>query len=358
MDGKFIVLSSFALIMISCAGPMNPFGASNMNLSPKASLELIIPEKIREIASTVKANITFFPARQNWHSSSDFTINIDDERGVPENFQLDLYYNGVNVTDQLLSHARIEREVTDRRVSILFKDLRLLPARDNDIVVVYLGRESDQQIRMTYQAPTCSLGDNDLIKDFANFKRRSTLVKKVGDVALDEGVNPSFIAGLIAQESGFNPRAVSWAKAIGLTQVTPLAEKQILNSSKGWPQYRRLNRYSVPRIKTLIQLGKVNRENEWRLDEELSVRGGIEYLRFISKYWQRGTQQRWIKKYYQSPEEIIDELILASYNSGPARVKYALRSKGQKWLRVRKLKEARKYVGKVKSYCYDFATKD
>ena len=51
------------------------------------------------------------------------------------------------------------------------------------------------------------------------------------------------------------------------------------------------------------------------------------------------------------------DLILASYNSGAARVSYALKRRGEAWYSSRRLNEARIYFRKVKSYCDEFHSK-
>jgi soluble lytic murein transglycosylase-like protein len=54
-------------------------------------------------------------------------------------------------------------------------------------------------------------------------------------------------------------------------------------------------------------------------------------------------------------DDLLINLLLASYNSGPYRVKRALIRKGPTWLEAKELREAKKYVKKVKSYCYHFS---
>ena len=194
------------------------------------------------------------------------------------------------------------------------------------------------------------LGQDRILKKIPKSVRNA-----VEAISSDEGVNPSLVAGLIAQESAFNPMAVSSAKAIGLTQVTELAGKHVLATYKDYPTYPNLNEYSVPMIKTLIVTGEVNSDNEWRLNPQTSIKGGIHYLKFVENYWLKKNNRLLMLEHYKNENEILDDLILASYNSGPFRVKTALSKKGTNWLQSDKLGEARKYVRKVKSYCYHFA---
>ena len=48
-------------------------------------------------------------------------------------------------------------------------------------------------------------------------------------------------------------------------------------------------------------------------------------------------------------------MILASYNSGSARVKNIIQEKGDEWLKDPALQEAFKYVNKVSSFCFHFS---
>jgi soluble lytic murein transglycosylase-like protein len=51
------------------------------------------------------------------------------------------------------------------------------------------------------------------------------------------------------------------------------------------------------------------------------------------------------------------KLLLASYNSGYARVLTALRTYGKNWITSPELHEARRYVNRISSYC-DYFSQD
>jgi soluble lytic murein transglycosylase-like protein len=241
-------------------------------------------------------------------------------------------------------------------MAISFAGLKLLAQKNHDIVFRYKRNSYTQAITKNYQNPTCHMADLEPLGEDIILKRISKKVRNALEaISSDEGVNPSLVAGLIAQESAFNPLAVSSAKAIGLTQVTELAGKHVLATYKDYPSYPNLNEHSVAMIKTLIITGKINSENEWRLNPQTSIQGGIHYLKFVENYWLNKRNRLLMLEHYKNENEILDDLILASYNSGPFRVKKALTKRGTNWLQSENLGEARKYVRKVKSYCYHFA---
>lgn len=167
--------------------------------------------------------------------------------------------------------------------------------------------------------------------------------------------NPSLLAGIVAQESGFDPKAVSWAKALGLTQVTPLAEEEIIKGHTNWPRYPNLNDMSFLKIKTKILTGEITAQKEWRLNPEYSLRGGISYLTYLNEYWSMPDNMKVVKSLPGDEEINLSRVILASYNSGAARVKSIIKKKKVKWLEHESLKEAYKYIHKVSSYCYHFS---
>jgi soluble lytic murein transglycosylase-like protein len=181
------------------------------------------------------------------------------------------------------------------------------------------------------------------------------ILKTIEKLAGEHKINPSFLAGLIAQESAFDHRAISWARAIGLTQITKLAEQEVSKFYSHWPRYDGLDSLSLPILKTMIITGQINAHNEWRLNPQMSIRGGLTYLTLLSNYWRRPENFARIVAQFKDPEEGFSQVILASYNSGFTRVGSALDRKGQNWIKENELKEARKYVSRILSYCYHFS---
>jgi soluble lytic murein transglycosylase-like protein len=219
--------------------------------------------------------------------------------------------------------------------------LRLSPRRDNVIEVFYGDAYAN------YPLPRCDLFRNLPITHTGEFKPSPELVRAIERVARESGFSPAFAAALIAQESGFDPRQISWAKAIGLTQVTSLAEEELrarkAENVANWPKYPEIDTYPVFLLKAMITAGEINSGNEWRLHPERSIRGGLAYARILVDLWKNAT-----------PEDHRARLIMASYNSGYARVAGALERGGEDWLNSRELREAKAYVGRVSSFCDSF----
>ena len=190
------------------------------------------------------------------------------------------------------------------------------------------------------------------------FRVPASYVESINDLAGESKINASFFAGLIAQESSFDPNAVSSAKAIGLTQITKVAEDEIIKDFPNFPRHPKINAISLPYLKTLIMLGNINQKNEWRLDPEYSMQGGISYLRYLDNYWHKPQNLEMVKSVYVDTDQGLTDVIMASYNSGASRVKRALETKGYNWINDEELGEAKKYVGRVSSYCYHFAEKE
>lgn len=347
------VLFTFLLgLMTSCAGPMNPFGAINQEQSPINSLNERIPSSY---LSNTKALIDFFPSRQNWHQSINFKARIFDENGLGSRRKVKFFYNDKDISEQILQVADKKISKDEKTLTYSVSNFRLNIEEDNKISVVYQRDEHSSPLIKHYEEPICPIDSVQKVKDLGAFSAEETTFKVIEEISVGEGMNPSLIAGLIAQESAFNPNAISWAKAIGLTQVTSLAEEHVIEKHPDWPRYEGLSNFSYPRIKSLILLGKINKKNEWRLNKELSIKGGIEYLRFVESYWSTKANKDIIKKVFPNRPEVYEEVILASYNSGPYRVKKSIFKLGNNWLKSEKLNEARKYVRKVKSYCFHFS---
>jgi soluble lytic murein transglycosylase-like protein len=353
----FLVITLGSTV-VGCAGPTNPWGHYGTRL-PSNKNDL--PVNMRTISSlpdddSDEANILFYPRRQNLHETSEFSVIIEDLNTVPDNALLSLYYNGNDVTDSWLKKAKISYNQNNTVMTLAFHGVKLLAQKDHDVVVRYQRSPLSKAITQSYLTPTCSLAALEPLGNLGEYTPKQKSYRHlIEGISTQEGVNPSLVAGLIAQESAFNPMAVSHAKAIGLTQVTKGAAHHVLETYNNFPTYPELHTYPVPLIKTMILSGEVNANNEWRLNPRYSIRGGIYYLKLVEDYWLTQENHKVLLKNYKDEEDILDDLILASYNSGPYRVKKALMKKGRKWLESDQLNEARKYVRKVKSYCYHFA---
>lgn len=357
---RLIYILSGATVLSSCAGPMNPFGSDTLNILNfnKLSQEQIRLETSRSLASLDKdIEISFYPNRQNWHSGHDIYIIIQskEKRQEISSNNLRVFWDKKNVS-QSVNWAK--DTVHESKYSLVFKikNVRLLPNKSNDISVYYIRPKDHHITAANYKKPMCDIHSTDSINNTSPFNVKSSFLKMVAKTSSKKGINPSFMTALIAQESGFNTKAVSYAKAIGLTQVTELANKHIRRKYHKWKSDKRIKTLPVPVIRALIQIGKIDKRNDWRLDKQKSVLGGIEYIKYLNKYWQGniGLLDR-IYGEQNNHAQIISELMIASYNSGAFRVKTALMRKGVNWQHANNLKEARKYLGKVKSYCYHFS---
>jgi hypothetical protein len=340
---------SFALA--GCAGPMSPFGAiDGFGHKAKRFFTQILPP------TGDGALVQFSPARQVLHRSSPFSIIIEDPEGVPENFELTLTYNGQDVTSQFL--ARAERGYLDplkRQLKLTSKSLRLLPERDNLIYVSYRRDEKHEPSVRQFAPPSCSAFEPERgLASLPEFKPGPGVLDSINRYSGARHLNPYLVAGLIAQESSFDPRALSRSKAIGLTQITALGEGEVIKRAGEWPRSPEVNEMSLLELRLAILTGKLHAGNEWRLNPDLSVRGGVEYLDYIAGYWQRPDKREQVDKYLGATDLAFSELILASYNSGPARVSEALERKGSDWIHDEELTEARRYVRRVSSFCDHF----
>jgi soluble lytic murein transglycosylase len=94
------------------------------------------------------------------------------------------------------------------------------------------------------------------------------------------GLDPFFVAGLMRQESWFNPRAVSGANAIGLMQVVPSTGRQLAQGEN---------------------IGPINAET--LTDPEINIRLGTKFLADLMRTWQSRP-----------------DAVLAAYNAGPTRM--------------------------------------
>lgn len=304
--------------------------------------------------------IRFTPHRQVLHGSTSFSVNIFDIDGIPENFGFKIVYNNIDVTQQFLAKAeKVYLDKNRKKIRMTIDYFRLIPVKENSIKVSYWREFKSQAVTAEYQPPRCSAFETfRKLADLPDFKVDKRIVEHIDLYARQRNFNPYYIAGLVAQESAFDPRAVSTARAIGLTQVTTLGEAEIIKKYSNWPRYPGIHDMSLLRLKLGILNGKINPSNEWRLNPTLSILGGIEYVTYLAELWTKPDRRAFVERYLGRSDEVMSEVILASYNSGATRVQSALEEKGKRWLQHEELNEARKYVKRVTSYCDYFATGD
>jgi soluble lytic murein transglycosylase-like protein len=297
--------------------------------------------------------IKFFPRDQVLHGKSSFTVIVDDPAGLTYDYRVRLFYNSLDVTDKFLRQS--QRTILDsHRIQFDVKNLRILPLRENKIYFGYMRTVQSRPVIARYEPPHCSAFRVQDLASTHEFEISGRIKSLIDRSARDGNINPNFLAGLIAQESGFDSKAVSWAKAIGLTQISPVGEKEVSKAFDQWPRYPDITRMPFPVLKYRVMGGKINGKNEWRLDPELSIKGGVAYIQFLSNYWNREENFE-ILRHTDDAESVLSNVILASYNSGPARVKYAFQRFGSKWMEAPELYEARLYTTHVTSYCDYFS---
>lgn len=221
-----------------------------------------------------KLKIEFNPIRQVLHKSYDFQIIVKLFDDASDNDEIKIYYNNQDVTERYLKLASKELLNNNRTVKFTFKDLRLKAEINHRIVVSYKHHKTQSTQTVEYQPPYCDFQKQKEVQHTGLFRPSERYLDEIEEISKERSINPSLLTGLIAQESSFNKNALSWSKALGLTQVTPLAEREITSIYKDWPRNKMATESSVPMIKALITLGKINSKNEWRLNPNLSIQGG------------------------------------------------------------------------------------
>lgn len=358
----YVPLGLTAVLMAGCAGPATPLGApwatnsaqvKNGPLSFIASL-FNFSGRSPAAANASVSDIRFYPARQVLHRSSPMTVIIDDLNGVRANYKVVVRYNGIDVTPSFMRQAKIDFRDDGRQLVIRVPTVRLNPKKEHHIEVVY-GNGANLSSYARFNPPVCRALDHKNILTTDVFTPDSELVTLIQNVAKQTGFSPAFTAALIAQESSFNPRTVSWARAIGLTQVTPVADQELAKKHSEWPRYPGLNELPLAWMKMLILSGAANEDNEWRLNPRHSIRGGLTYAQMLVERWNEPQNLSRVKTSFEDPQAELTKLVLASYNSGYARVQGAFTRMGRNWLTAPELNEARNYVNRIFSLCDHFS---
>lgn len=343
---KNSILIIFSFGITACVGPTSPFGAINQ-------LTVFTKNSERDPAQD-RYQVQFSPSRQLYHDKTDFSIEIQSTKFIPEDLQVRVMHNQYDVTRSFLKSARVHNSADFKRRYYVIPNFRL-KALDPNQITVQIYHDQKRILTRDYQSPHCLLTETRHYTPASHFRSATPYLRMIQSIAEHEKTNPALLGALVTQESGFDPQAVSFAKAIGLTQVTPLAEEQIFSKIETWPRFPGIKDMSYLAIRSKIAMGEMRADNDWRLDPEKSLIGGLSYLQYLQKYWSLETNKALIDKLQGDPDQILTDLVLASYNSGPARVRQAVVTRGGMWKQHEKLKSALRYLRKVKSYCYHYS---
>lgn len=336
--------------LVGCAGPTSPFGAINSSLD-SANFD-------EETPISDSPNIRFLPDRQVLHSQSAWKIQVQSPEKIPSDYYFKIFYNSKDVTKIYLNNLNSKVVKNSDQLELSFKNLVLLPNRRNDIVVSFQPSKGQPLVMTRYMPPSCTTDEKLDLRSTARFNPEKEIINWIQKVSLINQTNPTLLAGIVAQESGFDDSAVSLARALGLTQVTPLADQEIADETPNWPRHPKVPELSPLALKWMIQRNIINAENDWRLNPKTSIEGGVIYLNHLMKYWRKPENFSLIQGLSQDPKVAFTAVVIASYNSGPARIKQVLISDGKYWLRNQEIEQARKYVNRVMSYCYHFSKKE
>jgi hypothetical protein len=350
------VLSS--LFFMGCAGPTSPFGAMDTLSSIEETLQENLSHLLPSEKKYSKPQFKISPDFQVLHKKSPLVLTINDPQGIPDDFHLRVYFNGYEITSEFYNNSEISFNLSNTEVTFEHSTLRFLAGKDSLLQFSYERTEGAGEFITNYSKPPCDVFAQNQILTTKPFRVKQLLIDEIEVHASRSSINPSLVAGLIAQESGFNPRAVSWSKAVGLTQVTPIANKEIIDEFSEWPQSEQISRLPAAALKYEIRKGNITADEDWRLESSKSIQGGVKYLEYLVGYWGKKQKKKDLLSVYPKHETPLTDVILSSYNSGASRVNYALRSMGRSYLKSDQLNEARYYVDRVKSYCYHFSSTD
>ncbi len=355
--------------MLGCAGPTTPFGA--VPLGEIYRISKGVPDELsdaemrteplmpaRGIAATNSAYIAVSPKNQVFHKKQDLRVHLHDSLKLNSKNKINVKFNGVNMTEEFYKKAQIILN-NDNNLVFEFENFKLNPKQENKINFSFKSAEN-KKLKIDITPPTCFWNELNEIKSTEWFSVQKDLLKRINFLGEKEKVNPILLGGLIAQESGFNTKALSYSKALGLTQITPIAEKEIISEYPSFPKFPKINNLSFLKLKSLIASGKINETNEWRLDPTKSIQGGLTYLNFLKSYWNKNEQKEFLYRNLGDDanfEKEVEWIILASYNSGFTRVRNSIYRNKSRWLNDSELNEARRYVNMISSYCFAFSGK-
>lgn len=337
--------------LCACAGPTSPFGAIH-DFTPTVKATKLDLSLSSQKSENKNITLSFYPKHQFYHKENNLKIDLKGKYSVPDIKNLRLIYNHTDLTELFVKNSTHRVYPNENLVRIEFKDLKLSAKQVHQISFIYL--DNIDLYSYNFGKPSCGINKKLPAKGLHGFSTPSEFLSLINTTGRVERINASLIAGLVAMESAFNPLAVSTSKAIGLTQITDIADTQINKKTEGWPR-RDLSSLPYSEVKEKITNGEISQDEDWRLEPSLSLKGGASYLKYIISYWNLKEQKELLAKHQITTEDQITDVVLASYNSGPERIKNHILKNNKKWLDDPELKNVRYYIKMIYSYCNDFA---
>ena len=356
---RLLFLALPAFWFLGCVGPTTPLGAVDSPSLRQRTPANSISEKKGDSASNpaigTRAAILFSPSLQQVHGPYTWRVLVLDPSGAaPADLsRVQVFYNDLEVTEAAASQFELHHTLVEHgdqpALELAMPHLRLDPLEDHRIRVEYT-TSGGERLAASYGFPVlAALGTRDPLDTTEPFKIDPQLRGFIERASDEFNVNPALLAALIAQESSFDPRALSRSRALGLTQVTHGTEPDIARRFPDWPRNPSLGRFSRRELEGLIP-SVINRSNEWRLDPEKSIRGGAFYLGYLRDRLLAEANRRYLDNAGTDRDRIAAEASLAAYNSGLNRILYMMKSHGPEWLDQRRTREAKRYVRKILSY--------
>ena len=275
---NIVLLFLLTATFIGCAGPTTPFGGDVF-----VSTEFKLTNKKSLKTDFITLNTT--PNRQYYNSPFSLELNIQDPNFNINKFRYEVLYNNKLLQRWFKTEDIILPKKKGDPVKVVFKDLSILPGNVNKISFLYYSDISEEPFVYHLKVPECY--DDQIVSDLniAPFKVQPKTQNNIKILAEKYNYNSSLIAALIAQESAFNPKAISIAKALGLTQVTPLAHQEIQKRKPEWDIFPGFSKLPFLKLKTKINKREISSINDWSMDEKKSMEGGILYLEYLNEYW-------------------------------------------------------------------------
>jgi hypothetical protein len=179
------------------------------------------------------------------------------------------------------------------------------------------------------------------------------------------GLNPSFVAALLAKESGFDPTVTSAVPAVGFAQITAEADEDMLQrvravpcmaDAQAWPRHPLVHSPGATKAKvdSLIAAGAVNARTEYLLDPPLATRAAMYQLRLTADIWRTHDEYAPFARQALNggaplTEDQVLDLVTVSYNQGYRYVHDLIARHGAAW-KDHLNAESRDYLERIRAY--------